>query len=140
MQIKEFAARTGASPRAVRYYEEKGLLAPDRASSGYRRFTEHHVETVRRIRFLLTAGLNTEVVREVLPCMVGDGRFLAPACEDLIPEFERELERITGQIHELAETRSVLASIIDAGRQPSAPALSSPAADGDRASEAASGC
>ena len=36
MQIGELSARTGASVRMLRYYEEQGLLEPRRTGSGYR--------------------------------------------------------------------------------------------------------
>ncbi|MGP3937578.1 MerR family transcriptional regulator [Nonomuraea sp. KM88] len=70
MQIGALARRAGVSPRALRYYEEKGLLVPGRTAGGYRVYTEEHVESVRRIRILLAAGLNSDMVREILPCMV----------------------------------------------------------------------
>ncbi|GAA4964389.1 MerR family transcriptional regulator [Nonomuraea thailandensis] len=116
MRISALARRTGVSPRALRYYEEKGLLIPGRTAGGYRDYTDEHVETVRRIRILLSAGLNSDMVREILPCMVDDGEFLAPGCEDLIAAFEREQRRIDTQIAELHDVRSALTGIISAGR------------------------
>ncbi|MFI9533039.1 MerR family DNA-binding transcriptional regulator [Nocardia fusca] len=35
------------SVRGLRYYEEQGLLRPQRRASGYREFTESDVESVR---------------------------------------------------------------------------------------------
>ncbi|MET8862734.1 MerR family transcriptional regulator [Nonomuraea sp. NPDC004580] len=116
MRIGALARRTGVSARALRYYEEKGLLVPGRTSAGYRVYTEEHVETVRRIRILLAAGLNSDMVREILPCMVDDGEFLAPGCEDLIAAFEHERRRIETQIAELNDVRSALSGIISAGK------------------------
>ncbi|MEV4251277.1 MerR family transcriptional regulator [Streptosporangium canum] len=116
MQIGALADRAGVSTRALRYYEEKGLLRPERTAAGYRLYTDEHAEMVRRIRILLAAGLNTDMVREILPCMVDDGEFLAPGCDDLITEFDRERQRIDHQIAELHDVRSALTGIISAGR------------------------
>lgn len=116
MQIGVLADRAGVSTRTLRYYEEKGLLRPDRTPAGYRVYTEEHAETVRRIRILLAAGLNTDMVREILPCMVDDGEFLAPGCDDLVAELERERQRIDDQIAELHDVRSALTGIIRAGK------------------------
>ncbi|MEU8307193.1 MerR family transcriptional regulator [Actinomadura sp. NPDC048955] len=116
VQIGALARHAGVSPRALRYYEEKGLLVPKRTAGGYRVYTDEHAETVRRIRILLAAGLNSDMVREILPCMVDDGEFLAPGCEDLIAEFERERRRIDTQITELNDVRSALTGIISAGK------------------------
>ena len=49
MKIGELASRAGVSPRLVRYYEQQGLLEPDRESNGYRSYGEEHVVRVQRI-------------------------------------------------------------------------------------------
>ncbi|MFG1616178.1 hypothetical protein ACGFI3_25740 [Nonomuraea wenchangensis] len=71
---------------------------------------------MRRIRILLAAGLNSDMVSEILPCMVDDGELLAPGCEDLVAEFERERRRIDTQIAELHDARAALTGIISAGK------------------------
>ncbi|MEK5171614.1 MerR family DNA-binding transcriptional regulator [Staphylococcus sp. FSL K6-0223] len=38
MLIKEISEETGASIRSIRYYEEKGLLNPNRLGNGYREY------------------------------------------------------------------------------------------------------
>lgn len=114
MKIGELGRRAGVSTRTLRYYEEQGLLEPTRLPNGYRSYNDRDVEQVRRIRFLLAAGINTDMAREVLPCMVDDGAFLIPACEDLIAEFEREETRIAERIAELESARTALAGIITA--------------------------
>ncbi|MGZ4435374.1 MAG: MerR family transcriptional regulator, partial [Trebonia sp.] len=40
------------SPSKIRFLEAEGLIAPERASSGYRRFA---VADIERLRFILTA-------------------------------------------------------------------------------------
>jgi len=49
VQIGELSARTGASVRMLRYYEEQGLLEPRRTGSGYRTYAESDVDRVARI-------------------------------------------------------------------------------------------
>lgn len=114
MRIGELGRRAGVSTRTLRYYEEQGLLEPSRLPNGYRSYDDQDVEQVRRIRFLLAAGINTEMAREVLPCMVDDGGFLVPACKDLVAEFEREETRIADRIAELDSARTALVGIIAA--------------------------
>ncbi|MYW17391.1 MerR family transcriptional regulator, partial [Streptomyces sp. SID2955] len=80
MRMGEMARRTGVSERLLRYYEEQGLLAPTRLPSGYRVYCEQDVETVRRIRTLLTAGLTTDTIARVLPCVREEGERLVPVC------------------------------------------------------------
>src|SRR5262249_24378070 len=72
MQIGELSDRTDVSPRLLRYYEQQGPLNVTRRSNGYRDYSDEAVDTVRRIRLLLDAGLNTESIRMLLPCIHGD--------------------------------------------------------------------
>jgi DNA-binding transcriptional MerR regulator len=62
------AARAGVSERALRYYEELGLLNPaGRTPGGLRRYSEADLARVARIRDLQTLlGLNLEEVAVVL--------------------------------------------------------------------------
>jgi DNA-binding transcriptional MerR regulator len=72
MLIGELAARTGATPRALRHYEAHGLIGSRRAGNGYRHYDERAVVRVRNIRHLLAAGLTLDDVRVFLPCLDGD--------------------------------------------------------------------
>ncbi|MFE3446478.1 MerR family transcriptional regulator [Nocardia sp. NPDC059180] len=114
MRIGELSHKTGMSVRGLRYYEEQGLLRPARRASGYREFSESDVESVRRIRILLAAGLPTRVIAEVLPCMVDDGRYLAPTCEEMAGDLRTELDRMNRDIAEREAARSILQSILAA--------------------------
>lgn len=38
-------------------------------------------------RILLAAGLNTDLIREVLPCMAEEGAILAPTCEEMAQDL-----------------------------------------------------
>jgi DNA-binding transcriptional MerR regulator len=114
MRIGELSERIGISERALRYYEEQGLLKPERRPSGYREYSEADAQIVRRIRTLLAAGLSTSVIAEVLPCMVDDGEIVAPVCEELVPYLARERDRIDRSIDELRATRGILEAIIAA--------------------------
>ncbi len=117
VQIRELAKRAGVTTRTLRYYEEKGLLEPKRLPNGYRWYTADAVETVRRIRLLLAARINTDRARVALPCLLDDGGFLAPTCEEMVFDFERERDRIDRQIAELESARASLDAMIAAGRQ-----------------------
>ncbi len=66
MKIGDVAARAGVSPRAVRYYEQEGLVGAARAANGYRTYTESDVELVQRIAAMVQAGLPTRLVRVLL--------------------------------------------------------------------------
>jgi DNA-binding transcriptional MerR regulator len=62
------AARAGVSERALRYYEELGIMTPaGRTPGGMRRYSEDDLTRVARIRELQTLlGLNLDEVAVVL--------------------------------------------------------------------------
>lgn len=121
MRIGEMVRQTGVSERLLRYYEEQGLLAPTRLPSGYRAYCDSDVDTVRRIRILLTAGLTTQTIAKVLPCVREENRKLVPVCSDLVAELRQESERITQTIDDLKASRSMLDDVIMAGPQAADP-------------------
>lgn len=66
LSIGAVAARTGLSVSAIRFYEERGLVKPDRRPSGQREFAR---ADIRRLSFILIAqrmGLTIEEIRDVL--------------------------------------------------------------------------
>ncbi|MFG2254431.1 MerR family transcriptional regulator, partial [Streptomyces mirabilis] len=72
MLIGELAARAGTTTRALRYYEEQGLLESDRTSAGYRLYEPGAVRRVRNIRELLSCGLTVEDVKSLLAYLDAD--------------------------------------------------------------------
>ncbi|HYO41838.1 MAG TPA: MerR family transcriptional regulator [Candidatus Limnocylindrales bacterium] len=68
LRIQEVAAETGLTPRAIRYYEELGLLAPAGRSEGaYRLYDAEDLERLRFIRGLRDdAGFALAEIRQLL--------------------------------------------------------------------------
>lgn len=108
MKIGELAKRTGVSVRALRYYEEKGVLQPDRTPSGYRLFDDPDVQTVAHIRTLLAAGLGMDLIGEILSCMSDDSLLL----DDCRERLRHERRRMTDDIDRLAHARSLLDDLL----------------------------
>ncbi|GGX25893.1 MerR family transcriptional regulator [Streptomyces lomondensis] len=72
MRIGELAEATGTTARALRHYEQAGLIASERAANGYRLYDAGAAVRVRNIRSLLDVGLTLDDVRVFLPCLDGD--------------------------------------------------------------------
>ncbi|MGC4770167.1 MerR family transcriptional regulator [Micromonospora sp. DT44] len=115
MRISELAREAGTTPRALRYYEEQGLLRPARSASGYRHYDSQALRAVRHIQLLLSAGLNTAAIAEILPCIPDDVTVLAPTCPELLDALAVERARITASMDRLAAARDVLDRLIQAG-------------------------
>jgi len=71
-RIGELAEATGTTPRALRHYEEAGLITSVRAANRYRFYDAGAAVRVHNIRHLLAAGLTLDDVRVFLPCLDGD--------------------------------------------------------------------
>ncbi|WP_405621307.1 MerR family transcriptional regulator [Streptomyces sp. NBC_01508] len=63
MRIGDAAASAGLTPRALRYYEQEGLLRARRMSSGHREYGPEDVHRLRAVRRLLEAGLTISDVK-----------------------------------------------------------------------------
>ena len=66
--IGEFSLSTGVSVKALRFYDERGLLTPAEVDphSGYRRYRAAQMRTATTIRILRTAGMSVEDVKTAL--------------------------------------------------------------------------
>ena len=67
MQIGEVAQRTGLSLRAIRYYEEVGLIRPSsRTQGGFRLYTEPDVARLNLVKRMKPLGFSLEQARDLL--------------------------------------------------------------------------
>nr|WP_283137059.1 MerR family transcriptional regulator [Rhizohabitans arisaemae] len=107
MRIGELAEATGTTARALRHYEEAGLISSARAANGYRVYDEVAAVRVRNIRHLLAVGLTLEDVRHFLPCLDGDLAATHPSEEGLRVAWER-LAVLNERIAAQAEVRDRL--------------------------------
>ncbi|WP_406215777.1 MerR family transcriptional regulator [Streptomyces canus] len=113
MLIGELSRQTGVAHRLLRYYEEQGLLCPDRDTSGYRVYAPDAPYVVARIRGMLAAGLTTDAIREMLPCATGAGPGIEP-CPEVLRTMAVHLERLDTDIEDLRRRRAALAEFREA--------------------------
>jgi DNA-binding transcriptional MerR regulator len=124
MRIGEVARQAGVSTRALRYYEEQGLLSSERTHSGQRDYSASAVERVRLVQQFFTAGVPSRTIMQLLPCVdTGHG---SPEAFALLAT---ERDRITGAIEGLTAARDALDRIIEIAHHPTpelCPALRHP--------------
>ncbi|WP_369030525.1 MULTISPECIES: MerR family transcriptional regulator [Streptomyces] len=68
IRIGEVARGGGVSVRAVRYYEQQGLLIAERSPSGQRLYRQDAIPRVRFFQQMFAAGLTSRRITELLPC------------------------------------------------------------------------
>ncbi|ATZ28410.1 MerR family transcriptional regulator [Streptomyces lavendulae] len=113
MRIGELAGATGTTARALRHYEQAGLISSERAHNGYRVYDGRAVVRVRNIRRLLAAGLTLDDVRVFLPCLDGDVAAAPPSDKGLRVALER-LAVLDRRIAAQTEARDRLAAALHA--------------------------
>ncbi|WP_329189702.1 MerR family transcriptional regulator [Actinacidiphila glaucinigra] len=70
IRIGEVARGAGVSVRAVRYYEQQGLLIAERSPSGQRLYRQDAIVLIRFFQQMFAAGLTSRRITELLPCWV----------------------------------------------------------------------
>lgn len=113
MRIGELSRITGVSARALRYYEEQGLLRSERRPNGYRDYSESAADTVAFIQDLYSAGLPSDVVRDVLSCARPEGD-----CSSLLERVREVRDELARQEHRLATRRRTLDGYLSGATTP----------------------
>jgi DNA-binding transcriptional MerR regulator len=117
MRIGELSRRTETPRRLLRYYEEQGLLAPQRCANGYRSYSEEFVDRVLQIRGLLDAGLPVRLIRQILPCLDRPRVIhFTDATPEMLATLEGELKRMDDRIACLTRNREAVADYLEAVR------------------------
>lgn len=110
--ISEVARRSGVAASALRYYEERGLIASERRGAGHRQFPR---TVLRRIAFIVSAqriGLSLDEIAAELS-KLPEGR--APTRADWASLSSTWSQRIDRRIAELERLKAGLAECIGCG-------------------------
>ncbi|GAA1586023.1 MerR family transcriptional regulator [Actinoplanes couchii] len=109
MRIGDLAARSGVSVRSLRYYEEQGLLSSARSAGGHRHYPEESVDRVAYLQRLYSAGLSSQAILEVLPCLESPGDESSDAAfAHLVTERDKLVDHIAGLTRTLASLEELI--------------------------------
>jgi DNA-binding transcriptional MerR regulator len=111
MHIKDLAERAGVTVKAVRYYESRGLITPERAANGYRTYADADVTIVREVRALLSLGLTAEQTHPFVACLRA-GNERADVCPASLSAYRDRIADIDVRIAELTDLRGQLADLL----------------------------
>ena len=112
LTIGELAARSGAAPSALRYYESRGLISSERTAGNQRRYPRAMLRRVAFIRTAQRVGLSLDEIAEALAGLPA-GR--APARADWARLSAAWRPRIDAQIARLERLRDKLDGCIGCG-------------------------
>lgn len=122
VRIGELSRLTGVSRRLLRYYEEQGLIVPDRSTNGYREYDERYVDRVKQIRGLLAAGLPTRIIKQILPCLDKPRSIHFPdATPEMLALLTSERDKLTERVEVLTRNRDAMSEYLAEVEQHRAP-------------------
>lgn len=90
MKIKQVEELVGITSKNIRFYENQGLLTPERAENGYREYHEQNIEALKKIKLLRKLGISVEEIRAVL----NHSRSLEDCLEKHVAVLEKEQENL----------------------------------------------
>lgn len=66
MLRNEIQKKTGLTRKAIEYYEQKGLINPEKAENGYRYYSEEDLEILRKISMFRKLGIKMEEIKKLI--------------------------------------------------------------------------
>lgn len=113
MRIGELADRAGVSTKAIRYYEDLGVIpAPERMANGYRDYDDKAVDRLQFVKDAQAASLSLSEIEWILNLKErGES-----TCGHVISLLDSRLDGIDRQIEELKRTRLRLSEILQRAR------------------------
>ncbi len=112
LTIGELSARSGVAASALRYYEERGLIAPERTGASHRRYARPVLRRVAFIVFAQRVGLSLEEVGQELARLPADR---VPRRRDWAKLSSKWSARIDDRIAELERLKAGLTECIGCG-------------------------
>lgn len=109
MNIGDVADRSGLSAKTIRYYDDIGLIRPQRGPNGYRAFGEREVHELVFLARARSLGFTIEACRALLALYHDRGR----ASADVKELAQRHLAEIDRKIAELDGMRGALGHLVE---------------------------
>ena len=102
MRINEVVKLTGVSSRTLQYYDEIGLLIPQKLDNGYRDYTEENLEKLQKILFYRFLKFKLNDIKELLEGDFDNLKILEQQRELIL----REKEKFEVILHNIEKTIS----------------------------------
>ncbi len=129
MNIGQVSRRTGLPPKTIRYYEQIGLVTPDRRDNDYRDYGDREAHELRFIARARSLGFSIDQCRHLLALYRDADR----ANADVRAAAEAHIGEIRTKIRELRDMEKTLTTLVSACRgdsRPDCPILEGLAGDG----------
>ncbi|WP_159566462.1 Cu(I)-responsive transcriptional regulator [Budvicia diplopodorum] len=110
MNISQVAEKTGLTSKAIRFYEQKGLISPpSRSQNGYRTYNPRNIEELTLLRQARLVGFTLEECKELLALFHSSDRRSA----DVKARTLEKVADIDHHIQELSQMRERLMELAE---------------------------
>ena len=110
MNVSQAAQRSGLPAKTIRYYEDVGLVHPDRAANGYRDYSDEDVHGLAFLKRARGLGFSIEECRQLMALYRDKSR----ASHDVREIAVAHVAAIDGKIAELQSMRRTLDTLVHA--------------------------
>lgn len=109
-KIGKTARLAGVNKETIRYYESRNLIPePDRMDSGYRLFSQRHVDQIRFIKRAQELGFTLSEIEDLLNLKMDE----ETTCSEIKHEAELKYMDVVSKIEDLQRIKETLTSLID---------------------------
>ena len=109
-KIGEVARRASVNKETVRYYEKRELIPkPDRRRSGYRIFTQRHIDQIKFIKRSQELGFTLSEIKELLELRMDEDT----TCSEIKSEAQEKYQDVEEKIEDLQRIKNTLVDLID---------------------------
>ena len=122
MNIKDVSAKVGLPAKTIRYYEDIGLITPDRAANGYRDFSNAHLHKLTFLARARGLGFSVDDCRNLLALWEDQSRASADV-RVIAKEHLTEIEEKIAGLQDMASTLSNLVNECAGDTRPDCPIL-----------------
>ena len=130
MNIGRASEMSGLPAKTIRYYEDIGLVAPDRGENNYRDYSQDHVSKLQFVQRARSLGFSIEECRQLLALYEDRNR----ASADVKAIASAKIDMIEQKITELRAMQMTLTHLVDhchGDNRPDCPILKDLAGEGE---------
>lgn len=122
MNIGDVSERSGLPVKTIRYYEDIGLIRPDRSANGYRHFDEIELHKLRFLGRARSLGFGLESCRELLS-LYQDSASSPDDVRAIAARHLRSMEQKLAELQSMTRTLQHLVRSCERGGRPDCPIL-----------------
>lgn len=122
MNISEAAKQSGLPAKTIRYYEEIGIVKPDRAQNRYRSYSDNDIHQLAFVQRARSLGFSIEECKLLLSLCSDDQRASADVKQLALNKID-QIERKIKELKSLKNTLTTLAKHCHGDNKPDCPII-----------------